>query len=86
MPIFASQSGRKSVPLLAVKRFGTVAQLDNASGYGPEDWGFESLRYHDEPKFFQIRTSVFLYIYLIDRRLKMLMWRIYNEEAEVYLG
>ena len=46
MPIFASQSGRKSVPLLAVKRFGTVAQLDNASGYGPEDWGFESLRYH----------------------------------------
>ena len=27
-------------------RFGTVAQLDNASGYGPEDWGFESLRYH----------------------------------------
>ena len=53
MPIFASQSGRKSVPLLAVKRFGTVAQLDNASGYGPEDWGFESLRYHDfaEPPF-----------------------------------
>ena len=25
---------------------GAVEQLDNASGYGPEDWGFESLRYH----------------------------------------
>ena len=25
---------------------GTVAQLDNASDYGSEDWGFEPLRYH----------------------------------------
>ena len=61
MPNFASQSGRKSVPLIVVKRFGTVAQLDNASGYGPEDWGFESLRYHDfaEPPF---GAALFLFI------------------------
>ena len=25
---------------------GTVAQWINAPGYGPGDWGFESLRYH----------------------------------------
>lgn len=25
---------------------GLVAQLDNAPGYGPGDWGFESLRVH----------------------------------------
>ena len=32
-------------PLL---RDGLVAQLDNAPGYGPGDWGFESLRVHEE--------------------------------------
>ena len=28
------------------KKRGPVAQLDRASGYGPEGWGFDSLRVH----------------------------------------
>ncbi len=48
------------------KRFGTVAQLDNASGYGPEDWGFESLRYHSSV---EVSTStLFLCIYACAKR------------------
>ncbi len=41
--------GKRTMPQpTATDWFGTVAQLDNASGYGPEDWGFESLRYHHQ--------------------------------------
>ena len=41
----------KDVPLHCrsmTTMIGTVAQWINAPGYGPGDWGFESLRYHDE--------------------------------------
>ena len=35
--------------LLALRHnSGLVAQLDNAPGYGPGDWGFESLRVHKD--------------------------------------
>ena len=33
-------------PTSKSKTRGPVAQLDRASGYGPEGWGFDSLRVH----------------------------------------
>ena len=48
-PYLCIAIGKRAMPQLVVTDwFGTVAQLDNASGYGPEDWGFESLRYHHQ--------------------------------------
>ena len=54
----------KNISYICGAKNGTVAQWINAPGYGPGDWGFESLRYHRRLDMKMLSLSFLCYEYI----------------------